>query len=287
MRFTKVFYILLALSAISAFVLPARIGEAARPMAGALLTPVALPARAVASWATGRAGAAAPQPDGRPADEIVRENQDLRLANEKLAYDLARLQLLVQERAKIDPEIRDLCTPVAVLGDGNNGTRDALNVKSTSLGGLSDGMFVLHNRDVVGRLVTGKAGAQVRLVTDPTSRVQAYFVPFKRSAGKPGTTKPAGGRADRYDLPSKLVEGAGRGRMVCRNIPYASVEDVKLSVGDWAILDDPEWPKSLQGRRLGVVTKITKTARMMAEIEIKPEAELLQLNEVLVLTKEK
>lgn len=302
MRFTQVFYILLALSAISAFLIPPRVGEAARPLMGTLLTPVAQPSRAIAAWATGRSGDPRPPTDDRPADDIVRENQDLRLANQKLAYDLARARALVQDRAKIDPEIRDLCTSVAVLGSTEpGGGRDALTVKSTSLSGLADGMFVLHNRDVVGRLVAGKAGAQVRLVTDPRSRVKAYFVPARGDAqagdgqagdGQAGGRRPGdkvGPAADRYDLPTKLIEGAGRGRMVCRNVPYADVERVRLKAGDWAIVDedDIEWPPELQGRRLGVVTKVTKTAKMMAEIEVKPEADVLLLREVLVLTKGK
>jgi hypothetical protein len=292
MRFTSAFYILLALSGACAFLVPPRVTEAARPMMGTLLTPVAQPSRAIAAWATGRSGEPRPPADDRPADDVVRENQELRLANQKLVHDLALAQRLVQERAKIDPEIRDLCTSVAVLGGTDpNGVRDALAVKSTSLSGLADGMFVLHNRDVVGRLITGRAGAQVRLVTDPQFRVKAYFVPGNPAA-RPGTrqagetVRPSPGR---YDLPTKLIEGAGRGRMVCRNIPFADVDRVKLSVGDWAIVDedDPEWPRELQGRRLGVVTKITKAAKMMAEIEVKPEAEVLALREVLVLTKGK
>ncbi|CAA9413847.1 MAG: hypothetical protein AVDCRST_MAG64-2483, partial [uncultured Phycisphaerae bacterium] len=144
MRFTSVFYILLALSGVSAFLLPRRVSEAARPMMGTLLTPVAQPSRAIAAWATGQPGTSRPQFDDRPADEIVRENQELRLANEKLAYDLAQYQQLVAERAKIDPEIRDLCTSVAVIGNEGGGVRDALALKATGLSGLSDGMFVLH-----------------------------------------------------------------------------------------------------------------------------------------------
>lgn len=41
MPFPRVFPALLFLSAASAFLLPARVGEAARPMLGALLAPVA------------------------------------------------------------------------------------------------------------------------------------------------------------------------------------------------------------------------------------------------------
>ncbi|MDB5297882.1 MAG: hypothetical protein JWO31_3865, partial [Phycisphaerales bacterium] len=254
------------------------------------------PARAVAAWATGRGnGSAATADDRRPADAVVQENQDLRLTNAKLSYDLAELQKVAMERGKIDPELRNLCTPVAVLGGADpNGVRDALSLRATGLSGFTDGMFVLHDRDVVGRLVTGKAGARVRLVTDPESRVQAYFVPFRRDARQAAVgaaPRPANEQdrrpADAYNLPSRLVEGAGRGRMVCRNIPFDLVTQVGLTVGDWVMVNDPEWPPALQGRRLGVVVRVTKAAKMMAEIEIKPDPELLLLREVLVLTKEK
>lgn len=287
MRFTHVYYLLLALSALSAFVIPQRFTDGGRPMVATLLTPVAQPARAVAAWATGRFNPPAPRGDGRPSEQLFQENDELRLANVKLIYDLEELRKVNGEREKLG-DVRELCTPVAVIGN-DPGQRDALAVRTTNLGNMHDGMYVLNDRDVVGTLITGKAGAQVRLVTDPQSRILAYFGSFRRS-GKPDTQPAKGGSSDvpgmqfvRVALPTHLIEGTGRGKMICRNIPYADVEKAGLNAGDWVVVDDPACPKSLQGRRLGTVSSIGKSASMMALIEIKPQSDLLSLREVMIL----
>lgn len=305
MRFNHVFYALLGISGVGAFAVPPTFSDAARPKLTALFTPVARPARAVGAWATGRWGAPEPRLDQRPADTVYAENQALKAANVKMAYELDGLRQVVAEWNKVGP-LKDRCTAVAVVGnDASLGVRDALSLQSGSMAGLTDGMFVLRDQNVVGRLVTGKLGAQVRLVTDPQTKVYAYFGSFRKpdkSAAKhktaveigPGGSAVVAEPADedapvfvRLNLPVKLVEGAGHGTMVCRNIPYADAVDREgLKIGDWAVIEDREW-KDLQGWRLGVVTDIRKTNRMFAEIEIKPESNLLQLREVMVLTKEK
>lgn len=220
--------------------------------------------------------------DERAPDQLIAENQELRLANVKLTYDLVELRKINEDRNGTG-DVRELCTPVAVLGIPDY-TRDTLSLQSSSIAGLQDDMYVLYNRDIVGRLVTGKAGAQVRLVTDPQSRVQAYFTSFKKASAAGSDAKPAIGR---LNLPSRVIEGSGRGKMICRLYSYDEVLKSGLAIGDWAVVDDPAWHKKLQGRRLGVVTGIVKAGKMMAEIQIKPESELLNLTEVMVLTKDK
>lgn len=280
MRFNHVFYLLLTVSAASAFLLPQGTTDAARPMVGAVLTPVAQPSRAVASWATGR-WVPAERHDTRPTDQIFQENEELRLANVQLTYELAEMRKVLAEREKLG-DIQEFCVPVTVLGRDDN--RDALTLRSAAIDGNAEKLFALNDRGVVGTLIAGgKAGGQVRLITDPQSRVQAYFGTFRKT----GNDKSNGGTTQfvRLKLPSKLVEGAGKNRMVCRNLPYADVVQADLKVGDWAVVDDNEWPRELQGRRLGVVTKITKGAKLMAEIQIEPESDLLKLNEVMIFNK--
>jgi hypothetical protein len=302
MRFNHVFYTLLGLSGVSAFALPPAYTEPLRPKVGVLLAPVAQPARSIAGWATGRWGSPEPRLDDRPADAVYAENQELKVANARMAHELDDLRKIATEWEKVGP-LRDRCTAVTVAGgDAALGTRDSLSLKGGAWSGLADGMYVLRDRDVVGRLVTGKVGAQVRLVTDPQTKVRAYFGTFRKPAkvAKPGATVVVGGPAGappadadapefvRLNLPVKLVEGAGHGKMVCRNLPFADAVDREgLKVGDWAMIEDPDWPKDLQGWRLGVVTAVRKTNRMMAEIEVQPERNLLLLSEVMVLTKEK
>jgi hypothetical protein len=291
-RFNHVFYSLLVLCVLSAFVLPARYTES-KPRISALFTPVAAPSRSVVAWVTGNSK---PQsiPDPRPADEITKENNELRFANATLSYQVAELQRVMGDRLSVG-DLRDQCTPVGVLGP-DLGTRDSLALRSGNYGGLQDGMFVLHDRDVVGTLVSGKAGAQVRLVTDRQSKVQARFGSFrpvrvdgpttrKTAAGAPATDSEL--RFVLYKLDPKLVVGQGDGKMLCRNLAFGDVQKEGLKVGDWAVVDDPELPQELHNRRIGVVTAIRAAEHMMTDIEIRPEGNLLSLREVMVLTKRK
>lgn len=292
MRSNKAFYILLGLSAASAFVVPTRYTDGVRPRVSALFTPVAQPARALAGWATGRSGAAAGQNvDPRPSEVVYQENEDLRVLNARLTQEVAELRKV---RAELDTlgDLRDLCTPVAVLGNDTTAARDSLALRSTGFTGLADGMFAVVRDDVVGVLIAGKAGAHVRLITDPQSRVLARFATFRPAAGPPAEGQPAGGPPagggfTYLGLTPRLVEGAGNGLMVCRNVPFAEVEKSGLKRGDWAVVNDQDWRRELQGRRLGVVADVRKGNRLMAEIVIKPEPDLRGLREVMVLTKEK
>jgi hypothetical protein len=229
-----------------------------------------------------RAGSSAGQP---PPDTVVKENEDLRLANLQLTQELVELRRINNIRDNIGP-LRDRCTPIAVVGT-DSGNREALLLRSGPFSGLRDGMYVLYNQDVIGTLVSGKAGAQVRLITDPQTRVQCGFGTF-RNIGGPATQPAAGGATfTRFDLPPRVLVGLGNGKMSCVTIPYADVKRVGLQENDWVILEDESWLPELKGRRVGIVTNVKVSSRMMAEIEVRPERDLLELREVMVLTKEK
>ena len=287
MRFNHVFAILLFLSALSAF-FGGRVSEAVRPNVGVLFSPVSQPTRALAHWATGRLAGPAPRLDDRPRETVFTENQALRQENLILSNELVELRRINGERWNLGA-LRDRCTPLAVVGS-DAGERESLLLRSGTLSGLRDGMYVLHDHDIVGTLVTGTASAHVRLVTDRQSKVEAGFGTFRNVGNRPATQPSAAGATSgftRLDLPPRVLEGNGKGAMISRTIPHSEVVRVGLQRGDWAILEDPAWHPDLKGRRLGVVTDIRVSSRMMAEIEIKPDGDLLQLREVMVLTKER
>jgi hypothetical protein len=286
MRFTQVFYLLLTISAITAFVLPSRLTARAKPAVETLLTPIAQPSRSLTGWVSGRSGGGPTTPDTRPAATIVSENLELKQSIAKLTYDLAELRKISAEQDKLG-DIRDLCTPFTVLGTDVSGVRQMLSLRGGSFSGLTDKMIVLYDRDVVGILVdVGAGGAKVRLVTDPASGVEGHFATFKRDPAAQATTDGQPGmQFVRLDLPVKLIEGGGNGVMKCRNIAMDAVQKAGLTVGAWVVVDDRSWPTEVQGRRLGVVSKIIPDQKMMAAIEISPATDLLRLSKVMVLTK--
>jgi hypothetical protein len=277
LKFNHVFFILLTLSAMSAFLIPAQYSDRVHPQLQAVFAPVAMPVRTIARWASEKASPPRVA-DARGAVLVSHENQELKQANAKLLHDLEEMRRINADREKVG-SIRELCTPVAV--DGNpDSSRETLALRGSSLQGLRDGQFVLYDNDIVGTLRAGKLGAQVRLITDPGFRVNCYFRSQRRN--EKGEILFA-----RIDLPDKLVEGVGRGVMVCRGLPYDDVKKSGLAVGDWAVLNDSDWPARLKGRRLGQVTSVGRWREhpLFAEIKIQPVSNLMRLSEVMVLTK--
>ena len=145
-------------------------------------------------------------------------------------------------------------------------------------------MPVLYGEGVVGRIDrVGPGGAQVQLVTDKEFQATARFFRLLPD-GTPAevTTR------------QPMVRGAGKGRMVIANVPLKETQgpppeqgEVGVMVGDWVVIDDPEWP--LQGRkqRLGIVDSIEaqQGARLYALIRVKPMLNLGALDEVMVMNK--
>jgi hypothetical protein len=67
-------------------------------------------------------------------------------------------------------------------------------------------------------------------------------------------------------------------------VPVSHVVKFGIEAGDWVMLEDSEWPKSLQNHRVGKVVSIErrKEAPLFAEIRIRPESDLKKLKEVMV-----
>src|SRR5439155_9085215 len=139
-------------------------------------------------------------------------------------------------------DLRSLCTHFAATND--SGTRDTLELAGSSLSGLKAGMPVIYDGGLAGRVdSTGAAGARVRLITDNKFTVLGRFVRFKQSGGKLVPVP--------VNTATRTITGAGQGRLVIRNIKISDVKDAGLAVGDWVVLDDPDWPHAVHGMRLG------------------------------------
>jgi cell shape-determining protein MreC len=279
LRFNQVFVLLIALSLLSAFVLPAKFTNPVRGIQG-VFYPVSRPARAI-GWRV-RQRLAPPAHDVRDAADVKIENDRLRAEVLNLTGQLEELRRIDQDRNRLG-DIRPYCTPFPVVGS-DAGLRDSLAIAAGSRDHIAEKMPVLYAEGIVGWVErVGVAGSQVKLVTDPGFAVRARFYYFA-----PGDPKayPLAGTAP-------LLKGAGKGRMVILNIPIDETdlrhdENVrKLQVGDRVALDDPDWPVNLKGRMIGEVESISpqKSAPLLSEIQVRPVLDLSMLREVMVMNK--
>jgi hypothetical protein len=283
LRFHHVFAILMLLSVLSAFVLPARfnhrVSDPARANLQGLFAPVSHPARAVASWFHDRF-AARESRDPRSSQAVADENQKLKVEVANLLGQLQALQRVNADRDRVGP-IRPFCTPVPVIGT-DPGNRDALNLGGATLGQIAEGQAVAYDLGVVGRVERrGLLGAQVRLITDVGFRVTGKFGKFEQTPRGEVVFTP-------INSPAPLVEGAGRGLMVVRNLSVADIKKAELQPEEWVVLDDPDWPNLLQNRRIGRIVSAgpQRNHPLHGEIVVQPYSDLLKLREVMVVTKE-
>lgn len=287
LRANRLFYALMALAVIAATFIPNRVSDRGRAHVGVLFAPVAMPTRWAASWAHAtlwppqvRDEAAPGRP--RPADEVLAENDRLRVELANLTTQLERYRLLAGDRAAMGA-IGERCERFSVMG-ADSGTRRTLSVVGRGTGGLKAGMAVLAPGSppaVIGEVQhAGAAGAQVLLLTDKQSV-------FTGSFGR--TVTDAEGRPQFTALPlqATLVAGTGGRTLKSDKLAMKDVEAAGLAVGDWLVLNDSAWPEGLEGFRVGRVARIEASRQRMlfAEIEIDPIVDALQLRDVMILTK--
>ncbi|MGH7214582.1 MAG: rod shape-determining protein MreC [Tepidisphaeraceae bacterium] len=288
LRFKHIFVALLVLALLSAFVLPARYTTPARATAQGLFAPVAKPANALARSlhtrfvGDKRVDDANPAGPPRPAQDVLAENERLRVALANLTSQLDGLKRLNADREMLG-DVRPLCKPVAVVGS-DSGPRESLVLMASSLEGLRPDMPALHPGGVAGRVErAGVGGAQVRLITDRGFRVTGSFGRFVKKDD--GTMEFA-----RTALPPVLVEGVGDGVMLARLLNQRDVQAAGVAVNDWVVLDDPtDWPPALQGYKLGRVTELGRRPdnALFAQIRIEPGQDLIKLREVMVMVRER
>ena len=256
----------MALSFLSAFIIPQKYSDRVRNIQG-LFAPVSRPAAAIGSWFRGRT--ASPN-DPRPDADIRAENDILKVKIASLEAQLEAINRKSDERESVGP-VGKYSVAVPVVG-ADSGTRQSLSIEATSRSPVREGMPVVYPGGFVGRVTrVGAGGAQVRLVTDLGFKVLGYF---RRDQPLRTRTPP-------------LIQGAGKGMMVVRNLDLKEAREL-LHEGDWAMLDDGDFPQVVTGERLGRIVSIKprSDAPLMAEIRLEPMRNLLELREVMVVVKE-
>ncbi|MGB7158278.1 MAG: hypothetical protein WBD40_09450 [Tepidisphaeraceae bacterium] len=274
-RFNHVFAGLLLLSLLSAFVFPKKTSGLRAHVQG-IFYPVAKPARMIASALRGPFD----RPDDkRPAKDIVEENHRLREALASLTGQIDVLHAMVAEGERFGDAAK-YCKRVPVMGN-DPASRDSLSVQGPFDPSLVN-QPVLYIGGLAGRFErAGLSGAQVRLVTDRGFSATGCFGAF----GEDGQ----GGIAFfPKDTVLPLVEGFGKGVMMIRNLKMEDVERGTIAEGAWVVLRDRDYPPLLQQKKLGKVVSIKKRVEspLWADIEVRPEWNLMALNYVMVLTKQ-
>jgi hypothetical protein len=287
LRFHHVFYGLMALAAVTAFVVPARYAGRYKPQVQVLFVPVARPAAMSARSLTSRISP--------PAITDHRPDPDIRSENEQLRAEIMRLQSTIAERSRRENELgklgslSELCALTKVIGS-DAGTRDSLQIGTWDLGQIKRDMYVIYPAGMVGQISSvSLGGAQVRLLSDKGFRIMARFCRFENKKMRPLLISPV------------WVQGAGGGDLLIWS--KLSLEDIGLDAelkprdrdpmaslrkDDYAVVDDTDCPPALQGWMIGRVSQVSRRSdsRLMAQLTLRPSANLSRLSEVMVVVKE-
>jgi cell shape-determining protein MreC len=289
LRFQHVFYALMGLSAIVAFLVPSRTADHYQPRGEILFSPIARPVGSIARAITRRTGtASAATNDHRPDMEIRSENESLRGEVMRLNARVAELTRQQNELGKLSGNLKELCQVTKVIG-ADSGNRDSISISATSLDGIRDEMYVVVTDALVGQIArVGALGSQVRLITDPAFRVRVRFVRFEKEF------------AEQLPIGSVVVQGVGGGQMSARlkladmgvdmNLkPLDPIAGPTVREGDYIQIDDNECPAAIQGLKVGKVLRVIqpRDARLFADIQIVPTMNLPRLSEVMVMTRER
>ena len=284
-QFNYVFTGLMGIALLSAFVVPKPLSDRARAQVQVIFGVVSAPIRLVADRvttgirSTERIDSAAPAGTSRTYREIAEDNRLLRAALASLVTQFQQLKNVDEERSSLGT-LRQLCRALRIVGS-DSGLRRSLSVQG-NVSDLRPGMAAIYAGALVGRLdrVAWAGGAQVQLITDRGFRASVHFGRQQRSNSGRREFAPVGKL-------SGLLEGNGQDAMTVRNIAMKDVSESGLTVGDWAVLYDMDYPLLLQGYQVGEVTQISpsRTILLFAEIQIRPVRDLRTLREVMILVK--
>jgi len=285
LKFNHVFGALMLLSLASAFFIPQNISGRARAQVQNIFAPIARPVRLLAGAVhdkfAGEKSVDLASPDHpRDLEQVRRENDQLRQQNASLSRQLENLKELNADRSQLG-ELRKFCTPFEIFG-GDAGQRQSLLLKASSFDGLKAEMPVICPAGLVGRLnIPGAGGASVRLVTDPASRFQAALARFVQNGDRT--------EFQMLQVQPFVLQGAGRNRMRAGLVNMTELKKAGAREGDWVVLQDPDFPPLLSGARVGRVIQIAPQHEGpgYAEILVEPVVDLMKLNDVMVMNKER
>jgi len=278
LKFHHVFFMLLALAAMSAFMIPPRFTDPGRAQVQGIFEPVSKPTRLVALWAKQRFFSE-PSSDPRTPAVVGDENQRLRVTLANVSAQLEQLKLVNRDRELLG-DVRDLCTPVAVTGSDPGG-RDSLSTAGTTLQGIKPGMKVLYPGGLVGVVDrAGATGSQVRLVTDRGFKLLGRF-------GRFVTRNDGNVEFVRIATDPILFTGQGGGILLSSNLTTRDFQSAGIQNGDWLTLDDRDWPINLSGYKIGrVVGSATQVGSpLFIDVRVAPSRNLSELREVMVMVK--
>jgi cell shape-determining protein MreC len=279
-QFNQVFILLLLLSFLSAFVLPRRMTDLGRMQLQTLLIPLSSPTYHLANAVRNHFQPHALE-DTRPMQTIAQENLALKQQIQQMSAAIEDLKQRVGERESLGG-FETYCTRFEVTGaDSDN--REGLIIAGAGFTALnvdqpvpvlSSGVVI----DLIGRITAvGPLAARVRLITDAGFTVTAHFKSY---------SQPGGFRENPNLL--AIVKGRGKGEMSIQNLFIKDVRDTKLAPGDWVVLSDDTWPRSLQGIRIGRIASIEPLPQqsLFADIRLAPEQDLMHLNDVWVMLRQ-
>jgi hypothetical protein len=279
LRFNHVFFGLLALTFLSAMLLPSAVSKQAQINVQVLFAPIASPVRSLCAWAHDRLVPKAVRDDASPdqprkSAEVYTENAALRQQIAMLTVELEKLRALESERNKLN-WLRDLCTPYSVSG-GDSGYGASLHLVATSFEGLKEGMPAIVPDGLVGRIGrVGVAGATVQLISARGTRLSVRIGRIESLDG--------GSPTFRFLTSTCIAEGQGGNLLL---IPLVRTEELsRVRVNDMVVLDDPEWSPHLHAFRVGrVVDKWdTRNSPQFGQVKIESLVDLMQLREVMVM----
>jgi hypothetical protein len=289
-KFPQIFFALMLLGFLGAFVVPPASTQQFKPNVQLLFLPVSWPASGVGRWLGGRMGDQT-WDDRRNADAIKAENAELRATVLNLGERLSRELAKTAQRDALLPKLRDRGVWVSTAG-ADAGTRQTLLLRPPIPSGVGEGMYAIIPAGAVGVVQnSGPGGAHVRLVTDVGFRVKCKFARFvknaqgakewARIAGTPVLVEGVGNNTLRVVKTGMSVDDARTAGLVDR-ATGKMVDDL------WAYIEDGDWPEVLQGQLVGQVEQIVPRPELplFAEITLKPATNLSKLREVMVVTKE-
>lgn len=286
--FVQTFAALMLIALASAVFLPPRTGGSLGAMSQNLLLPVTQPMRVIAAWVH-----AEPEVEvstEKTAQHWAAEVAELERQLANYQGQLQELSELKSERDRLGKRLRELCTPMKVIGT-EAGSADLLI--SVPLGeSVEVGDPVLHAGRLVGRIRdVGPGGARVRVLSDKRTQLAVAFGQIDGTAGfvRREFAEPPPGSESIYGYSILAVEGTGDGFLRTTSTPLEAVDGVfRVQVGDIAVLDDPrEWPIELSQITVGTVVAVTprSSAAGWADVTIEPAANVKSIPEVQVMNK--